>query len=97
MITYHINYPKPGEWKLQQWATITLAPGTTRKEAVALLRVLPRGSRLLWTVDSAAELRRQTRLGYAWAKRMWHSANIPQSPARTRAMRQWSALCLRRG
>ena len=93
MVTYHLNFPHPE--LPTQWCNITLAPGTSRREAVLALKALPKGTKLLWTCDSAAELRRQTAMGRAWAIRMWHPDHIPRGSARTRALREWSRLCLR--
>ena len=94
MITYHLIYPHPTTES--QWMSVVLSPATTRQEAIVLLRALPSGSQLLYTVNSAAELERQTSAGQSWAKRLFHTHGIPESKAKRRAVRRWSQLVLER-
>ena len=82
MTTYHLSIP--GD-------TITLAAGTSRALALHLMKHVP-DCTLVFTVDSAAELERQLDLGAAWAKRLWHTFDVPKTKALAKALKRWRQL-----
>lgn len=81
------------------WTRHHTVEASSRRDAISLVVSLKgQGVKagLLWTPDSAADIRRETARGRNWAKRMWHFGRVADSADLGRATRAWSRLVLQR-
>ncbi len=64
----------------------------TIRDAVALAKMMPKESRIVWTPDSAADMQRELKRGRYWARQMWHDFDIAASKAKSTAQRHYARL-----